>query len=230
MVARRGACATITSTTMRSLPGLVLLALVLSACQELPFSLESLEVSSGEVLFQDDFSDPGSGWDRISQQPSGALAYEDGSYRIFVSESYRMLWASPGLNFVDVRIEVDATSLTALQDDNFGVISPAKDKDNFYFLVISSDGYYGIGKVKQGVQSLIGIPAMLPSESIYQGQTANHLGADCIGDRLNLYANGVLLASVHDAELHSGEVGLIAGTFENPGTEVYFDNFTVLKP
>lgn len=215
---------------MRSLPGLVLLALVLSACQELPFSLESLEVSSGEVLFQDDFSDSGSGWDRISQQPSGTLDYADGSYRIFVSESYRMLWASPGLNFEDVQIEVDATSLTVLQDDNFGVICRAKDQDNFYFLVISSDGYYGAGKVKQGVQSLIGMPAMLPSESIYQGHSANHLGADCIGDTLNLYANSVLLASVEDAEFDSGEVGLIAGTFENPGTEVYFDNFTVLKP
>jgi hypothetical protein len=72
--------------------------------------------------------------------------------------------------------------------------------------------------------------AMLPSEDIAQGKAINHLRADCIGETLSLYVNGVLLKSVRDPDYTTGDVGLLAGTFEEPGTEVYFDSFTVLKP
>ncbi len=71
---------------------------------------------------------------------------------------------------------------------------------------------------------------MLPSEDIKQGAVTNHLRADCIGDTLKLHANGIMLGAVQDTDFHSGDVGLIAGTFDKPGTEVRFDNFSVLKP
>lgn len=206
------------------------LALTLSACQGLPLNVYSFDVSSGDVLFQDDFSDPASGWKRIADESIGVLDYTDGSYGIVIAAPYQMLWASPQLEFEDVRVEVDVTNLNEPRDDDFGVVCRAKDKDNFYFAVISSDGYYGIGKVKNGVQRLVDIPAMLPSEDIKQGTAVNHLRVDCIAEEISLWVNNVLLHTVVEEDFRSGDVGLLAGTFDKPGTRVLFDNFTVIKP
>jgi hypothetical protein len=215
---------------MRKTPTLILLSMLLPACQVISFSSAPSEVSSGEVLFQDSFSDPHSGWDRILDSETGVVDYFNGLYRIMVNQSYQMLWSGPGLSFEDVDIHVDSIPLNQTTDDNFGIVCRAQNDDNFYFLVISSDGYYGIGKVKNGVQKLITMPAMLPSEDIYMGTHKNHIQAECIGDTLSLHTNDKLLISVQDEDFTSGGVGLVAGTFEESRIEVFFDNFTVLKP
>jgi hypothetical protein len=141
-----------------------------------------------------------------------------------------MLWTGPGMNFSDVRLEADTIKVIGSPDDIFGVVCRGTDQYNFYFFVISSDGYYGIGKMIDGVQTLIDNPGMLPSEIISQGKAKNHLRADCIADRLDFYVNGQKLASVKDSELTSGDVGVIAGNLENARTVVLFDNFSVLSP
>jgi hypothetical protein len=53
---------------------------------------------------------------------------------------------------------------------------------------------------------------------------------DCIGDTLTLFVNDQQLAQVRDNEFPSGDVGLIAGTYDTPGTDIRFDNFVVYKP
>jgi hypothetical protein len=134
------------------------------------------------------------------------------------------------LKYTDVQIEVDATKIEGSENDDFGIVCRARDDKNFYFLVISSDGYYGIGKVRDGEQRLIGMDDMPPDENILQGQGSNHLRADCIGEYLSLYVNGIHLATVQDTEFTSGDAGLLAGTFDEPGTRIHFDNFSVLMP
>ena len=181
------------------------------------------------VLFQDDFSDPSSGWDSIND-PNGITDYSDGVYRIFVNTINTDVWSNPGLSFTDTRIEVDATKVGGNDNNDFGVICRYADSDNFYFFIISSDGYYGVGKIRDGTQELIGVDAMPPSELIKQGDAMNHLRADCIGSKLSLYVNGEFLAQYEDTDLAAGDAGLIAGTIDAPGTDIHFDNFQVLKP
>lgn len=183
----------------------------------------------GNVLFQDDFSDPSSGWDRVSVD-DGITDYTEGVYRIFVNTINTDVWSNPGLQFSDARIEVDAAKVGGGDNNDFGVLCRYMDSDNFYFFIISSDGYYGIGKVQEGVQELIGVDAMPPSEVIKQGDATNHLRADCIGSKLSLYVNGEFLAQYEDSALTSGDIGLIAGTINAPGTDIHFDNLKVLKP
>jgi hypothetical protein len=181
------------------------------------------------VLFQDDFADPTSGWDQISEE-NGITDYADGAYRIFVNTIGTDVWANPGLSFGDVRVEADATKVGGDDNNDFGVICRYQGPENYYFLIISSDGYYGIGKVSGGQQQLIGMESMPPSEAILQSNATNRLRADCIGSKLSLYANGEFLAQVEDSQFSSGDVGLLAGTLESPGTDIRFDNFVVSKP
>jgi len=205
----------------------VILAFVSLACQAVTLSDRS---GASKVLFQDDFSDSSSGWTQ-GEDGSGIAEYQNGDFRIYVatdlSGKLSILRLQP---FADVRIEVDATKTAGPDDNDFGIICRYVDENNFYFFEISSDGYYGIGKYKNNQLQLIDIEQMQSSEAILQGVATNHLRADCVGTSLTLYANGTQLARVIDTDFGSGNVGLIAGTFETPGADISFDNFTVMKP
>jgi hypothetical protein len=181
------------------------------------------------VLFQDDFSDPSSGWDQESGE-GGLTDYIGGAYRIYVNAENTDIWSNPGLDFTDTQIEVEATKVGGDNNNDFGIICRYQDVNNFYFFIISSDGYYGIGKVVNGEQQLVGDDSMPPSEVINQGDDTNLIRADCVGDQLSLYVNGVKLADYKDTDFISGDVGLMAGSFTIPGTDIHFKNFKVLKP
>jgi len=183
----------------------------------------------GEILFLDDFSDPTSGWNR-NTEPSGITDYDDGVYRILVNETNTDIWAKPGLDFGDVTIEVDAFKVGGDRDNRFGLICRAIEKDQFYTFIISSDGYYGIGKIKGQQYSLIGMESLQPSDAIELGSAINHIRADCIGDTLTLYINGQMVTEVSDLDYPIGDVGLIAGTYNSAGTDIRFDNFIVRVP
>ena len=71
---------------------------------------------------------------------------------------------------------------------------------------------------------------MLSSSNINKGLAVNHLRADCIGDTLTFYVNGFQVAQTQDSSLVSGDVGMLAGTFNTTGVDVVFDNFVTLQP
>ena len=207
---------------------LVILALAALACQA-PIIKRLVPSQSGKMLFQDDFSDPSSGWNRVTTT-KGQTDYADGVYRTFVNESNLDIWSMPGRDFSDVRIEVDALKVGGERDNRFGIICRAVSADSFYTFIVSSDGYYGIGKIKGQDYHLIGMDALQPSQAIRLGTALNRLRVDCIGDRLALSVNGLKLVEVQDSEFASGDVGLIAGTYQSAGTDIRFDNFIVYQP
>jgi len=208
---------------------LPLLATLALACAIFPLGTEEEVQPENSVLFQDDFSDPLSGWDQVDVN-DGVTDYVDGVYRIFVNTTNTDVWANPGLSFNDSYVEVMATKVAGDNNNDFGLICRYQDENNFYFFIISSDGYYGIGKVVNGEQLLIGNDSMPPSEVIRQGDESNHLRAGCVGSQLSLAVNGQMLAEYEDTDFVSGDIGLLAGSFENPGTDIHFDNLVVTKP
>lgn len=216
---------------IRSLMILAVLVLAALACRQpgAGDSTDTPDVTPSPVLFQDNFSDASSGWNRVSQ-PDGETNYADGVYRILVNTPNTDIWTRPSLSFTDVRIEVDALKVGGDRDNRFGVICRVTGESSFYTFIISSDGYYGIGKIRGDDYELIGTNALQPSEKIQQGSTLNHIRADCVGSMLTLYVNGEKIAEAQDEEFTAGDVGLIAGTYENPGTDIRFDNFTVMRP
>ena len=186
-------------------------------------------MTSPQVLFYDDFSDSASGWQKNSGN-QGETTYFKGQYRINVENVNFDLWSNPGKNFSDSRVEVDSVKLAGPENNRFGVQCRYKDADNYYFAVISNDGYYGIGKVVEGEQSFIPKNGMQVTNTIYAGSATNHIRLDCVGTRLTLYVNGNYVDSVEDSDLTAGDIGLVAGTFEEKGTQILFDNLVVFHP
>lgn len=202
-----------------------------SACSVLSSVLPSkpkITEVPANILFSDDFSKTTSGWDQYSND-MGSSDYNNGAYEIIVNSTNYDIWANPGLTFTDVQVEVDATKVAGPENNDFGLICRYVDISNYYFAVVASDGYYGIGKYVDGTQEILG-GSMPVTDKVNPGSVPNHLRFDCIGSKLSLYANGNLLGEYEDSAFTSGDVGLMAGTFDEIGTDVSFDNFLVTKP
>ena len=199
---------------------------ILSACAAV--SIPTAPPSSpGDVLFQEDFDDNTTGWDRVSNE-NGIMDYDGGGYRILIRQPGFNLWSTPEKNFGDVRIEADVTRLNGPDENRAGLMCRYQNGD-YYFFIISSDGYYAVGKFIGGNILLLGQTEMRPSEFIKVNEP-NHLRADCVGNRLSFYVNFNEAAVVQDTDFTFGDVGLVAGAFSEPGVDVLFDNFVVIQP
>lgn len=204
--------------------GFFLLLLLLSAC-------DAWSMPQGDVYFQDDFSNSGSGWDRV-QGTDGVTDYAGETYRIFSATANYYMWATPGRQFPgDVRIEVDVTKKSGPNSDVFGALCRYQDEKNFYIFMISGDGQAGIAKRSAAADLVMLSGESLKSDpAIHSGLAVNHLRADCSGTSLSLYVNDVLVSTATDAEFSAGDAGLWLGAYDHPGTDLFFDNFQVRKP
>lgn len=187
--------------------------------------------ASGSVIYEDDFSDPGTGWP-VDSFAEGATSYQEGQYRIFVNETNYAVWSFSGSGtYADMIVEADAVKIGGPEENEFGLLCRFVDNGNFYAGTIASDGYYFIWRrINEGDWELVGMENGEFSEAIHTGSESNHIRMECIGSTLSLYANGTLLVSVQDSSLVSGDAGLYAGTFDEAGTDVLFDNFVVMQP
>jgi hypothetical protein len=204
---------------------IVILLVSSSACSSM-----ATTPTPSDILFSDDFSDMSNKWDQVNEA-TRMTDYYNGAYRITVNDINSDTWGNPdGESFTDTRIEVDATKNGGPDNNDFGIICRYIDLHTFYYGVVSSDGYYGILKMTPSGGTMVGTEKMAESDLVARGAATNHIRFDCIGSTLTLYVNGAQVDQQTDAEYTAGNVGLIAGTFTDVGTDILFDNFFVYKP
>lgn len=179
-------------------------------------------------FFTDDFSDPASGWGAATPEEY-MRGYQQGRYLMQIDVPGWFVWATAGRMYEDTAVEVSLRS-EGTQDNHYGVVCRYAD-GQFYYFAISADGYYAIFRYADAGElvPLTGA-AMLRSSLIKTDGTDNRLLAVCEGPRLTLFVNGEQVAQVRDKTLTRGDVGMAAGTVDQGGTIVLFDNFDVHKP
>jgi hypothetical protein len=212
---------------------LVVIVSFLSGCSKLPLVSAMLggppQPTQGSQLFFDDFSNTKSGWDRFTGE-IGSTDYKNKAYKISVNEPNTDLFSNPYKIFKDIIIEVNATRVSGPDNNSFGVICRFQNEKNFYAAQISSDGYAGIFLMKEGVYKLLGHDKMIPVPAIMGGSSLNAIHFECIGNSLALAVNGSPVDAREDKSFENGDVGLIAGTFEEAGVVIAFNNFKVIQP
>jgi serine/threonine-protein kinase len=180
----------------------------------------------GRLVLQDDFSDPGSGWE-VGDYDTGSVGYADGHYFVTSLEDGKTMWGLAYRNFAGVTIEVDASPSRAPTNHNngYGVkchVQSGGTGGDGYALLISGDGYYSIQLISEGdYEPLVEWTA---SSEINQGFATNRIRAVCADSRLALFVNDQFLAEVEDDTYSSGDISLMAVTLEDEPTEVHFDN------
>jgi hypothetical protein len=220
----------------RILLGGALLALALLACSlpglGTPPPIAGPGGGKPQVLFQDDFSNPKSGWE-VGEYDTGKVGYGEGYYYVVSFGGGNTMWGVANRSFTDVAIEVDATQVSGPANNNtdYGVICRTADPESGvgYYLLISGDGYYAIAKgTDNGYKWLVDFTE---SNAIRKGNNAtNHIRAVCSGSKLSLTVNGTLLAEAEDSEFTSGDIALTATSYESSTAEVHFDNLVVTAP
>src|SRR5215213_9926125 len=138
---------------------LLLLSFLLAACASAQIPVAPA-ANPGDILYQEEFEDNTTGWDRISND-HGIMDYDSGGYRILVKQPDFNLWSTAEKDFGDVRIEADVFRLNGPDENRQGVLCRYQNGD-YYFFVISNDGYYGIGKFIGEQTLLLGQTAMQP--------------------------------------------------------------------
>ena len=202
------------------------LLLLLSACSDGTGSATEVvlpTLASDVVLFQDDFSNPKSGWDRASQG-GNSTDYADGKYRITLSTPQQDIWANPYQYFdQDIIIEVDIWQNPSTVQAAYGIICGYSDMNNFFALTIGNGGYVEIFRYQQGKRLTL---ASAENQARIDPEY-NHLKAECTSSTLQLWVNGSLVAEVEALEFPYGDVGLIVSSFDEANVEILFDNFVV---
>lgn len=214
------------SSLRQSQGGAFLLLLLLTSC--LPATSPILPATHpGDILYEEQFENNTTGWARIAND-NGIMDYDGGGYRILVRQPKLNIWSTSEKNFGDVRVEADVIRLNGPDENRMGLICRYQGGD-YYFFIISNDGFYVIGKFIGGLTLLLGQSEMQTSDAIQKG-SMNHLRADCIGDTLTFYINFTQVASATDPDFATGDVGVVAGSFAESGVDVLFDNFVVIQP
>jgi hypothetical protein len=184
------------------------------------------------VIFRDDFSDAGSGWE-VGEYDGGSVGYKDNVYYVSSSATDIMMWGVAHRSFDNFVIEVDATQVSAgpSSDNAYGVVCREQGDGGGYYLRISGDGYYSIAKADVGGgEEFIPLVDWEESSAINKGNATNHIRAVCNGSTLELSVNGERVATAEDSTFSTGDIAFTATTYESEATEIQFDNLVVRAP
>lgn len=183
---------------------------------------------STSAPFTDDFSDPASGWGASSHE-TYVRGYQQGRYLMQIDVPGWFIWTTAGRSFDDVDLEVVVRS-ERVSDNHYGLFCRYTE-GQFYYFAISTDGYYAIfRRTEDGDLLPLTGRAMLRSPLIRTDGTENRLQAVCQEDELRFFINGEQAVRITDDTLTRGDIGMAAGTLDQGGTIVWFDNLDVSKP
>jgi hypothetical protein len=110
---------------------------------------------------------------------------------------------------------------------DYGLICRYQTNGSYYALEVSEEGYASIWKNNSGQ-----ISTLVDWEYVQglAGSSEKNLTAACVGNQLGLGLDGNLMISATDSDFASGDTGLIAGTWDQGGLIVGFDNFQIRSP
>ena len=182
------------------------------------------------AILEDDFSDE-AGW-FTDEQDNYLFEFKDGGYRIYNNVLGAGYWSVRYQEFDDIRIEVDTKKLAGPEDGFYGVVCRfGDDGADYYALVISANGFYGVLKMEDDEKEFL--ESGIDEKGIIRRGTGdiNRVAGVCNGNRLVLIVNGEQLLEIYDDTFTTGDIGLIAGNRRTAaGIDVLFDNFAILWP
>lgn len=215
------------------LPTILLGLTALTACG--PAQSQGGAGGDPNLYLQDDFSDSNSGW-TVETNADTTLGYGESYYHITVLSPGLSVWGQAGLELTDMVVTVDTQAVAGPQNNEFGVMcrySRSGDTPLFYFGLISSDGYYAAGKTTAKGRTILAseLGSFQPSTAVNATpQAVNQLRLTCQGNQITFAVNDTVVGQFTDNEITHGDVGLLAGTYDEGNVQVHFDNVTVRKP
>jgi Bacterial SH3 domain len=190
----------------------------------------SLPVADKNVLYQDDFTNPGTGWDAAEFDNYFIGYHEPEWYHIEIrSANSRAVVSEPERRSVtDATLELQVytnSAKTATEGDfRYGLVF-RRSGDNYYAFTISprtkawevfKSSANGLEVLQEGVD-----------ENIHDLDVDDLLRVDLQGSNFLFHINDELVGQATDPDYPSGEVGLFAQNLDSPTTHIHFNTFTI---
>ena len=189
-------------------------------------------VADKNVLYEDDFKNPASGWPEEKFDNYFVGYHEPEFYHVEVSSAnYKTTVFEPTKQiFDDATISAKAFTVSkktaATGDFNYGVAF-RRSGDQYYAFTISprTKKWYilksspsALTTLKEGTEA-----------SIHDVDNPDILRVDAKGANFSFYINDQLIGQVSDKDYSKGEVGLYVQTFDATNVHVHFDSLAVKK-
>jgi len=167
--------------------------------------------SQEKVVFEDDFSDKGSGWE-IFEGPAASAGYARGSFLISVRDSSFYATSTSNRRFPRPTVTVTAEVPSGTSKAGLGVLCRYRNESNFDLLALGLDGTVAIMRARRGTLRVVsGGGEWVRSDAVPVGARRYSLRAECGSEQLQLFVNGRLAASTRLAG-RGGQIGLfVAG-------------------
>ncbi len=186
-------------------------------------------IQLGAPIFQDDFTNPQSGWYVYKADSSKGGAYEQGDYSIWSIGRNKVVVLNPKTNqeLGNFAVEVDLRKTTTLNGALMGIIYRLDKDGNYYQFAITDNRTFYVGRAGgQGLERQI--QPETPSDVIKPANEYNHLKLVCSGENQDFYINGSKLATITDNTSLKGELGISFGNWA-PSENFTFTNFKLFS-
>lgn len=166
------------------------------------------------------------GWYTGTDGPKEAW-HADSAYHVRVSESSSLYWANYSVagKIGDFQLDVDVTQVEGPDDNGFGIVFRNVCYNNYYYFLISGDGFMTFRKVVDGQRT--DIQPWVACPVVVQGNNTNHLTIVADGSHFAFYVNGTEVLQATDSSLDFGHFGVMVRTLNEPGVHIAFDNLIV---
>src|SRR5574341_225909 len=188
-------------------------------------------IATGEsALFQDAFTNKGTGWDDAKLGNYFVGYHGPEWYHIEIDSPHSKVPISEPskTSYGDVTLEVQVFAVAAKTDPTgdfrYGLVFRRSGDQYYAFTISPNTKKWAVLKVSpDGVETLQeGV-----DESIHDRDTDDLLHVDAMGSDFLLYINDHNVGQVTDATYPSGEVGLYAESIDSPKIHIHFDTFTI---
>ncbi len=182
------------------------------------------------VLFEDNFTDPSSGWAEAKFDNYFIGYHEPEYYHVEIDSpnSKTTVFVPEKPTFSDVTIEVKVqTNSTKTATEGDYIYGPVfrRSGDQYYAFAISSTTkkWYVL---KSSPTELVTL-AEGTDPSIHDPDADDTLRVDAQGADFFFHLNGRLVSQLTDADYTEGEVGFYVQTFDSPQAHIHFDELTI---
>ena len=189
---------------------------------------QQISPENGALIFQDDFTNPKSGWSIYKADSTKGGAYEQGAYSVWSAGKNTVIALNPKTKqqFKDFSAEVDLRETTSIRGAVMGIIYRLDDAGTYYRFAITDNRSFYVGRGNGGFEEEI--YEMVSSDVIKPGNEYNRLKVVCQGENQDFYINGTKMATLTDNISLKGELG-IAFSNLSPSENFTFTNFKLYK-
>jgi hypothetical protein len=189
--------------------------------------------SNAEVVLDDRFDDPASGWPDAGatrDQDVGFAVYANGKYQMtpVKNRAYGVIRAPRQAKGGDVKVTSAFFLYAGLGAGGGGLVCRMQDLENFYAFIVVGSGEWRIARIERGTASVLAQGSA--GEQVMPGAVDAEMTAACEGDRLTLSLAGRRVGEVRDTKFAGGDAGLFVIGEEAAGTSISFDRVRIETP